>query len=194
MNYEHEFHALLNLFASNARVQLSQTMLRIYDKAVYPFGYKEACESLEKLMLEVKTWQMPTPHQLIEKIKNKPSNISEANEVASRIIEAISRHGYSNIKDAKNYIGDLGWLVVNRFGGWLYLCSEMGSSINVATTRAQMRDAALSILDIGSKRSLDEAPQLPSIENPQLAATVKSLVDKKGFPDAIDHVSERNKG
>jgi len=36
MNFEVEFHALLNLFATNAKVQINQTMLRVYDIAISP--------------------------------------------------------------------------------------------------------------------------------------------------------------
>lgn len=182
MNYELEFHQLLNVMAANSRVQLTQTMLKIYDKAVEPFGYERACKALEKLMLETKVWQMPTPKALIDSIDSRPSRIAEANEVAGRIIQSVSKFGWSSPEQARQYIGELGWSVVQRFGGWGYLCEGLGMSIDVSSTRAQMRDSALSIMEISEHRSINEPPSLEYTPNKQLESTVKLLASAKGMP------------
>ncbi len=182
MNFEVEFHALLNLFATNAKVQINQTMLRVYDIAISPYGYESGVAALQSLMLETKIWQMPTPNSIIEKIKNKPARVSDANEIAGRIMESLSEFGYSHSLRAREYIGDLGWMVVKRFGGWAYLCSEVGVTLNTATTRAQLREMALSLMDINEKRGLDEAPQLESPAGGKIQSAISLIANAKSMP------------
>lgn len=178
MNSEFEFHKLLNVFAHNSKVQLTQEMIAIYDIAVEPFGYERAVVAMKKLIMECKSWQMPTPQAIVEKISNKPSRISEANEVAGRIMQSITDFGYSRGAEARQFIGELGWLVVRRFGGWSTLCCDMGISLNPSTARAQMRDIALGIMDISEHRPIDEAPQLGE-PNKRLENAVKLLAAGK---------------
>ncbi len=161
MNYEAEFHSLLNVFASNSKTQISQTLLRVYDVAVYPFGYKRACIALETLMLETKFWSMPTPRMIIDAIENKASPMSKANLIAGKIIEAVGKFGYSNSIDAKEFIGPDGWLAVTSFGGWSYLCSNLGLNMNPSSTRAQLRDYILSELGV-TKKDVEALPLLES--------------------------------
>lgn len=183
MNHEVEFHGLLSVFASNSRVQLSQTMLRVYDLAVQPFGYERACRALEQLLMETKNWQMPPPKSIIEKIENKPSKLAEANEVAGRIMQSISKFGYNRGNDAKEFIGPLGWIVVERFGGWYNLCVDMGVGLDPSSSRAQMRDSALSLLELSEHRNLDEAPALPAPkENNKLQSAIKLIAQAKEIP------------
>lgn len=182
MNFEVEFHALLNLFATNAKVQINQTMLRVYDIAISPYGYEVGVAALQSLMLETKIWQMPTPNSIIEKIKNKPARVSDANEIAGRIMESLSEFGYSHSLRAREYIGDLGWMVVKRFGGWAYLCSEVGVTLNTSTTRAQLREMALSLMDINEKRGLDEAPQLEAPAGGRIQSAISLIANAKSMP------------
>jgi len=62
---------------------------------------------------------------------------------ASRVIESVSKFGYTNPEEAKNYIGELGWKAVQRFGGWQYICENLGLSIQISTFQAQIRDVAI---------------------------------------------------
>lgn len=179
---EAEFFALLAVFASNSRIQTNQTMLRVYDQAVRPYGYVKALFALEKIMMENKTWQMPTPRQIIDAIEQKPSKNSEAIEVVGRIFQAIERVGYANSERAREYIGELGWQVVKRFGGWSYITSQMGVELDPSTSRAQMREAALSIMEISEHRSIDVPPALPEPKNEKLQAAIKLISNAKEMP------------
>ncbi|WP_289460478.1 hypothetical protein, partial [Klebsiella pneumoniae] len=74
------------------------------------------------------------------------SPATKAQEVSGRIREAISKFGYANQQDAREYIGSLGWKVVERFGGWIYLCENHGLDLNPLTFFAQARDSVISII------------------------------------------------
>lgn len=179
-NHELEFHSLLAMFATQSKVNLSQVMLRVYDRAVEPFGYERACVALEKIAQEIKNWQMPTPQQLIEKMESRPSKISLANEIAGKIFEAVDKFGWSNSQGAKSFVGDIGWKVVNSFGGWMTICE---SSKDHGQMRAQMRDMALGFMDISEKAEMaEEFAHLSYEEKPQLNSAVKILANAKAMP------------
>lgn len=160
MNYELEFHALLNAFAANARVQLTQPMLKVYDLAVGQYGYEKACKALQSLMIEAKSWQMPTPKMIVDKIESKPPLLAIANDVVGKIFEAVSRFGYANPDQAKEYIGPLGWSVIKRFGGWEYFCSTLGHKLELSATRAQMRDGILSTMELTKYEEIEKVEEI----------------------------------
>lgn len=178
MNPELEFHKLLNVFAHNSKTQLSQEFISIYDSAVEPFGYERAVAALKILIMECKSWQMPTPQSIIDKINKRPSRVSEANEISGRIMQAIPDFGYTRGSEAREFIGELGWMVVKRFGGWSSLCCDMGLTLNPSTARAQMRDIALGIMDISDHRDISEPLQIEN-QDKRLESAVKLLAAGK---------------
>lgn len=83
------------------------------------------------------------------------STEAQAREIAARIVGAISQFGWNNGRSAEVYIGPAGWSVVQRQGGWNYLCENMGTRINPTTFQAQVRDQVEGSLRYG----------LPAIES-----------------------------
>lgn len=63
----------------------------------------------------------------------------KAAEVAARICGAVSSYGWNNGRGAEAYIGPVGWQVVQRQGGWSYICENLGVRINPSTFQAQLR-------------------------------------------------------
>lgn len=94
----------------------------------------------------------PTPFMLKSYIENKPNPDQLAHEIASRIRFAISEFGWSSTEKAKNYIGSVGWQIVERSGGWLYLCENHGLKLQPLTYFAQCRDMAKTILELDEKQ------------------------------------------
>lgn len=83
---------------------------------------------------------MPLPAQIREIVQPEIDVDSLAKEIASRIAGAIPKYGWSNAAAARAFIGDDGWRVVERFGGWVYLCENYGLSVDAGTFYAQTRD------------------------------------------------------
>lgn len=73
------------------------------------------------------------------------STDDSANELAGKIISSISAYGPWNIDSVKKEIGELGWSVVNAFGGWPMLCEIKNHE--VSSTRAQLRDLSKSFIN-----------------------------------------------
>ncbi len=84
----------------------------------------------------------PLPAQIRE-IVNPEEFVSvetKARETAARICGAVSKFGWNNWAEAKNYIGPEGWAVVDRIGGWQHICESLGLKFNPTAFQAQLRD------------------------------------------------------
>ena len=68
------------------------------------------------------------------------SDETKAREASARIIQAISKFGWPNPVNAEKFIGEAGWSAVLRFGGWKYICENMGTTLSPGTFLAQARD------------------------------------------------------
>lgn len=90
-----------------------------------------------------------------------------ARMVASRIIEAISKHGAYSPKGAQAMVGEVGWHVVCRYGGWPSLCHEINAD-NLPMYYAQLRDLSLSVIRKHRMGQLDALPHLsPLTDEPR---------------------------
>lgn len=115
----------------------------------------------------------PLPADIRSQLNPTMDPIDDARLASSRVIQAVSKYGSWNPYDAEQFVGDLGWNAVKRFGGWQYVCENLGVSLDVTTFQAQLRDICLSnvkAFDLGmfdkpimlesKKRSNDEKLKL----------------------------------
>lgn len=103
----------------------------------------------------------PLPSQL-EQIIHAPLQVSDdahAVEAAARIMGAVRSIGPYAPKHAERAIGELGWYVVERMGGWFGVC-EMLTNDNTTSLQAQFREIAKSALQRGKHGTLHVAPKL----------------------------------
>lgn len=127
----------------------------------------EPVEILKSMMLyrgEAGRSRMPMPADLIARMNQDLDSDSKGKLIASRVYEAVGRFGYANPSEAKAFVGDAAWRLIARFGGWTYICQELGVSIPVSTFIAQMRDIATAT-DKASKIGIDEGPIALSAPN-----------------------------
>lgn len=68
-----------------------------------------------------------------------------ANDAAGLILRAVKAHGWCNEKAARAELGPY-WAIVDRFGGWNFICENLGVRIPQATFYAQARDAAKALI------------------------------------------------
>lgn len=113
----------------------------------------------------------PLPAQIRELVNPEEFVAVEAKarEIAARVVGAVTRFGWNNGRDACEYIGPIGWTVVERQGGWRHICENLGLRIQATTFQAQIRDQVegslrhgpaleQSILALPEKRSGELAP------------------------------------
>jgi hypothetical protein len=124
----------------------------------------------------------PYPSQIREKVQPEITDEDDAQDVASLIIANVGRCGYTNPEKARQRVGELGWAVVERMGGWKHLC-EVLTHENEGMFRAQIRDLAETTSKRAKRGQLNEVPALPnpnqaSVQN-IISTTFKSIETKE---------------
>ena len=117
----------------------------------------------------------PTPFMLKPYIENKPNAEQLSHEIASRIRYAISEIGWSSPTKAKEFIGTVGWKIVERSGGWQYLCENHGVKLQPLTYFAQCRDLAKNIIELDEKEIDSEKYLLNDNKNVLQLANIKQI-------------------
>lgn len=108
--------------------------------------------ALRSWVRESKANRIPTPAEIIAKVHGEPaSREAVGREISSRIVGAISKFGWPSPRAARDYIGEDGWMVVERMGGWVYICEQMGVSLSVQTFQAQARDLISAHVEFADK-------------------------------------------
>jgi hypothetical protein len=105
----------------------------------------------------------------------KPSDNNQARDAVARISYALSRwpgDDEFSIQRAKEYIGSLGWLVVNRIGGWSKLGRSSYDEIG-PTAQAQWRELAISLMGKDRMGMVDLPPEVPSLEKSEVATILR---------------------
>jgi hypothetical protein len=102
----------------------------------------------------------PLPGQIRAIVAPGFDDNSAARDAAGRILSAVSRFGWNNPERAKEYVGTLGWAVVERQGGWRNVCETLTFE-NSGQLQAQWRDLALAISNRAKAGGADLPPAIP---------------------------------
>lgn len=105
-------------------------------------SFEEILKAYKKYRLDSKNKTFPLPAQIRDLINPEATDESVGRDISAKILSAISKFGYPNAKDARAYIGEFGWGIVNKLGGWSYLCENRGLNLNSTSFIAQVRDLA----------------------------------------------------
>lgn len=170
---EVKFHKMMQVLADQCHFPLSETMIEVYDKCLAPYGYGRVCEALYAVFKTRKGGdRFPSVADILEQMGERVSDRSIAIECANLIFwsfthwrtQYVDRADFAELFQSK--IGEIPWLVVERMGGYLALYREWNESGDVATMRAQVRDAAIAVIELtrsgkmGQPLSVDcSAPQ-----------------------------------
>lgn len=131
------------LLAAYYRVKIEDQVLKMYAEDLDDLPFREVALALNAYRRDPKNKFMPLPAQIRDIVQPTPSPEITARDIASSIQGAIVKFGYSNESLARHYIGAQGWGVVQRWGGWSFLCTNMGVTIDPGQFYAQVRDFAI---------------------------------------------------
>lgn len=131
----------------------------------FPANLENYLSALQSYVTDKKHSKFPAPFQLAQYLGNELTAESAALEVAGRVRQAVSEFGWIAPEKARAYIGEVGWTFVQRYGGWQYLCENLGTEIPVATFFAQARDGAKGIIESAHKGVFNQPIQLPEPKN-----------------------------
>lgn len=179
------FIAKLTALAQLCNFSLSPTILELYDTNLRRLGYQALCNAIDQVIIRRKSRDpFPSISEIAGIIEPSTDPELEAIEAANRIVEAITRYGYTNPERAKEFIGELGWRVVTREGGWENICRSVQSYDALSTHKAQWRQLAKATLLRGGSGS-DSAPALPAPKSKKTGLTavtdlIPQISHKKG--------------
>lgn len=174
----------LVITAQTFRHVLTDAACRMMVEDLDDLSSLEVLHALKEYRKTTKRPFMPTVAE-IRQLARPPMDARDIGlETASRIRSAISKFGWPSPQKAREYIGEQGWDVVERFGGWQHLCENLGTVIQETTFMAQCRDVVASQVNL-TRAGVDlEKPALEQSSGPrgEIGAIVKSLADKKSLP------------
>jgi hypothetical protein len=110
------------------------------------------------------------------------SAAAKANDLAGKIRKAITVKGWADPEGAKEYLGPVGWEVVERSGGWVYICENHGVDLNPLTFHAQARDMALSLIET-EKITKHEQIESRVFNLDFKLKTIEEATERKGIED-----------
>lgn len=149
----------------------------LYATTLEPYPVEVLNEALNRYVTNPENDRFPIPpNKIMQAIYGSPKDDDAvANEVVSRIMNALkfgSGQYYQGqmfdtlISQVKNAVGEIGWAVIEREGGWTRFAQNVQE--NDRTARAQLRELAKSVLLQSRQGTLGQAPKLPKPMNPQL--------------------------
>lgn len=171
------FLEMLNTVAALANVSLTKTLVGVYVEELEPVGLERATAALRRYATKTTPRTgLPTVEQIKADLgAAEPSDESKARDAVSRIIQAISVHGYNWPERAQAAVGTLGWELVRRAGGWEAICQEYTYAKEHAVLAAQWRELAKSLLERARTGQLDTAPSLYPAETAGVVSKALTL-------------------
>jgi hypothetical protein len=175
-----QFLDKLGLLAKVCEYQLSPDLVALYDRALRKFGYDRAIAAIEEAIIERRgNDRMPSIGDLAGRCAPEILERDTAVEVSARIWAAIGKFGWNNSTDARDWIGEVGWYVVETNGGWSRLCGTAQEK-DVGTWKAQLRDHAAAALRRHKAGVLGNAPKFGEVAGSnRVAALVGDVIKKR---------------
>ena len=121
---------------------LSEPVLAMYLDDLEDLPTGEVIAAYRDWRKNPKNKAFPLPAQIRGMVRPEVDADAAAKEISARISGAIVKFGYANSPDARAFIGEVGWQVVERFGGWSHICQNHGVTIDPTAFAAQARELA----------------------------------------------------
>jgi hypothetical protein len=171
---------VLEGLAAYYRTTLSPVQFAMYAEDLAGLTPAELVHACREYRRNPQNKFFPLPSSLISIVRPVETELDLGNDVASRIIGAVSRFGSYRGPEARAHIGEIGWECVKRFGGWVTICSELTDDTKTAIF-AQLRGLAQTVAKKGANGTLDVAPDFKKeIGTEQVRALIAGFTSKPG--------------
>lgn len=139
---------------------LSPIQIKMYSSDLADLEPRELIHAVQLYRMDARNTKFPLP--AILRASLYPSDQDQARDIVAKVIEALSKFGTdrSSMDRAKVFLGELGWLLVKRLGGWERLGHLSYDDIN-PTAQAQWRELAIVLMKKSRLGELDLAIALP---------------------------------
>lgn len=141
------------------------------------------CAAYKRFTEESRFGKFPTPAEIMSIIQPRADPHDLGVATAARVVQAVSKFGYSNQTEAFEFIGQAGVDAVRRFGGWQYICENLGVTIDVTTFQAQVREITKSEIKLngvgGYHQAIAHEEKIQIESNQKKLSEVLSIAMKK---------------
>lgn len=172
-----EQQQLKGLFVATAMYfnhEIPDAALGLYVEDLVDLPFDQVAAAIREIRRDPKTTKCPLPAAIRARVTPESDPEADSVEAVGRIVHAVSRIGPYRTKDARAFIGELGWLVVQREGGWEQVCETLTDD-NIGILKAQWRQMAMA-QHKRARAGLVEAPALPSSDGKILPIDIKKLL------------------
>lgn len=150
----------LYALAKMCSFEFTEYLLELYLQQFEDLDGQLVCKAIENLIVNRKaTDKFPSIADIRGLVVPVAQPKQEAVMAANLIIQAVGKFGYMNYEEAKDFVGSLGWRVVEMHGGWSALCSMLNHE-NTTFYKAQFKELAETLLAKEKAGTLNQAPQL----------------------------------
>lgn len=180
MNDLDQIKRLLIVLAEFYGASISESRLDLFAVTLEDLGPSKVAQAIKIILRDSKQKVMPFPAELRDLIEGSPQEVGI--DIANRIVQAISSYGWTNPDKAKTFLGEVGWFVVEREGGWEKLCARVNDE-NLPVLKAQWREVAKTKMRRALLGQTDAPPSLPrpitkQVSGPQSLGSIINNGDK----------------
>lgn len=165
---------------------MPKDVLNMYCDILADLDYDRVMAAITEYSRNPKNIHMFNAAQLRAIIDPQVDPEIESREAAARITQAIVRFGHPSPKQAREFIGEAGWLAVERFGGWSYICENHGVTLDPTQFHAQARDVIKGAI---KRREMGIEHQAPSLG----PSPKKQLDEPNAVKDLVSNIFEKQK-
>jgi len=134
------------MVATYYRVRLPDITYHMYAEDTKHIPVETLISMFDKYRKTPRGSVMPMPNVFLQMFEGKISADDMANIVPLRIFEAVRKFGWSRKDEARDYIGEIGWQIVEMRGGWAGVCENLGTNWDEGVFIAQSREMTKSLL------------------------------------------------
>lgn len=174
---ELEFIKAITIFSGLVKFDLTDEICWFYLESLRPHGLVSARQALMKLARGAKVGRgIPSVDELLEIVAPKEvakvTDEDEAAIAAERVIGAVARYGSAFMSTGwerqREFIGEIGWAVVEGNGGWRQFCDQLTND-QIPTVKAQIRRECQALI-ARRRAGRPDAPCLPGGPRPRALA------------------------
>jgi len=168
-NHGSRFIQALGIYASLVKFELTEEIMFFYTHALRPHDLNKAADALIGLAKGAKVGRgLPSVNEIIEQINpqamaKQPTPEEDGALAAELIAGCLVKFGSMDNRDGwktqRDYIGELGWAVVELAGGWYHLCCTVTDD-SLGMLKSQWRKEAQAMA-ARARAGLSPLPQLP---------------------------------
>lgn len=159
--------------------EVSRTTLSFMLDAIDDLEYDKVLNALKAWARSSKLNRHPLPSEVRDVVEARPEAKDVGRELALRIREAVTKFGWPNGSEARAFIGEHGWRVVEGMGGWLHICENLGVNIQESTFLAQCRDALESRHRLGGNTVFTDTMVIGQGEASKLIGALNKSLNNK---------------